>query len=140
MLIRKHLGNRGAKAYIYEPSGTTPIYSKTTDLFTNANDDLELDLSDFSYNRNNLYDIKIEIANYLHKKIFNHNLVDDITIPQTLKIGNLDNTDQEINSSDWGVMLSKWGTADPDADFNEDGLVNTIDWAWMNRNWLSIGD
>jgi len=37
-------------------------------------------------------------------------------------------------------MLSKWGTADVSADFNEDGIVNTIDFSFMNRNWLSIGD
>ena len=133
-------GNRGAKVYIYGPKPATALVWSDTNLSTDSNDDLELDLSGFTGDRNQNYDIKIEMSNYLHKKVLNHNLVDNITTAQTLKIGNLNDSDQEINSSDWGVMLSKWGTADPDADFNEDGLVNTIDFSFMNRNWLATGD
>jgi hypothetical protein len=32
-------------------------------------------------------------------------------------------------------MNTAWGTADPVADINKDGTVNSIDWSIMNSNW-----
>jgi len=130
-------GNRPLKVYIYDPNETIPIY--LTDCYTNPDDDLEIDLSGFTYNRSNNYDILIEIPNYLHHKILNHNLIDNITTSQTIRIGNLNDIDQIIDPLDWAVILSKWGTNDVNADFNEDGIVNTIDFSFMNRNWLKTG-
>ena len=132
-------GNRPITVSICNPGEpiSSSIYSIT--FTTDNNDDLSLDLSGFTGNRDNPYDIFLEMPNYLRKKIQAPNLIDSIA-EKTLKIGNLDNSDQVINSSDWSVMLSKWGSADPNADFNEDGIVNTIDFSFMNRNWGISGD
>lgn len=62
-----------------------------------------------------------------------------LTFPQVLA-GNLNNTDNTINTLDWSVMNSKWRTADAVADINGDGIVNTIDWGFMNKNWRAIGE
>lgn len=57
-----------------------------------------------------------------------------------IRLGNLQDGDDEINSLDWAVLSGKWGTADADADFNRDGMVNTLDWGVMNGNWSLKGD
>ena len=41
-----------------------------------------------------------------------------------------------VNSLDWSFMNSKWFTADATADLNRDGVVNSIDFSILNRNWL----
>jgi hypothetical protein len=51
------------------------------------------------------------------------------------KIGDLNN-DGIVNSFDWAYMNSKWYTNDSVADINKDGIVNTIDFSMMNQNWL----
>jgi len=56
-------GNRSVeKVSIFNPGGTTAIYTKTA-ITTDNNNDLELDLSDFTGDRNQNYDIKIEMSN-----------------------------------------------------------------------------
>ncbi len=124
------------KVSIFKSGQTTVIWSKTNS--TTDNNDLILDLSNFTYNRSDLYNIKTEIDNYLDKKV-THNLVDNITTAVQMKIGDLDNNNI-ISSSDWTAMADNWQTGDSDADFNEDGIVNTIDFSFMNRNWGASGD
>ncbi|MBX4187885.1 MAG: hypothetical protein KW793_01990 [Candidatus Doudnabacteria bacterium] len=46
------------------------------------------------------------------------------------------NNDKIVNSIDWSYMNSKWLTNDPTADLNKDGVVNSIDFSIMNSNWL----
>jgi hypothetical protein len=57
------------------------------------------------------------------------------TATPTPKVGDLNN-DGIVNSFDWAYMNSKWYTDDPIADINKDGIVNTIDFSMMNANWL----
>jgi hypothetical protein len=37
-------------------------------------------------------------------------------------------------------MNSRWYTSDATADLNKDGLVNTLDYSLLNRNWQASGD
>ena len=125
------------KVSIFNPGETIPIYYQEN-ILTDNNDVLQLDLSDFPEERNNNYDILIEIPSYLDKKISNHNLNDNITETISLTIGDLNN-DNYIDEDDKNLMLSQWQSNNPDTDFNEDGLVNTIDFGWLNQNWHLSG-
>jgi hypothetical protein len=49
-------------------------------------------------------------------------------------VGDLNN-DGIVNSLDWSYMNSKWFTADATADLNHDGIVNSIDFSILNNNW-----
>jgi hypothetical protein len=49
-------------------------------------------------------------------------------------VGDL-NSDGIVNSLDWSYMNSKWFTADTKADLNHDGIVNSIDFSILNNNW-----
>ena len=57
----------------------------------------------------------------------------------SLPTGDL-NSDNTINSLDWGIMNTKWFTNDAIADLNKDTIVNTIDFSFMNRNWGRVGE
>lgn len=37
-------------------------------------------------------------------------------------------------------MNSKWNTDDTRADLNEDGIVNTLDWSFVNKNWGKVDE
>jgi hypothetical protein len=56
-----------------------------------------------------------------------------VTPPPTL-VGDL-NDDGIVNSLDWSYMNSKWFTSDATADLNHDGIVNSIDFSILNNNW-----
>ncbi|OGJ01436.1 hypothetical protein A3G53_03110 [Candidatus Nomurabacteria bacterium RIFCSPLOWO2_12_FULL_44_11] len=43
-----------------------------------------------------------------------------------------------VNSLDWSFMNSRWFTSDARADLNRDGIVNSIDFSILNRNWLRV--
>jgi hypothetical protein len=46
------------------------------------------------------------------------------------------NSDGHINSVDFGVMMSYWGsTARPAADINKDGAVNSVDFGILMSQW-----
>jgi len=45
------------------------------------------------------------------------------------------NQDGTVNTLDWSIMNSAWGTADATADINNDGIVNTIDFSILNGQW-----
>jgi hypothetical protein len=46
------------------------------------------------------------------------------------------NSDGHVNSVDFGVMMSYWGsTARPAADINKDGLVNSVDFGILMSQW-----
>ena len=46
------------------------------------------------------------------------------------------NTDGRVNSVDFGVMMSYWGsTARPAADINKDGAVNSVDFGVLMSQW-----
>jgi hypothetical protein len=49
-------------------------------------------------------------------------------------VGDLNN-DGIVNSLDWSYMNSKWFTSDATADLNHDGIVNSIDFSILNNNW-----
>jgi hypothetical protein len=48
--------------------------------------------------------------------------------------------DNVVDQADFDYMQSVWGTGDPIADINRDGVVNTIDFAILNGNWGKAGD
>jgi subtilisin family serine protease len=45
------------------------------------------------------------------------------------------NGDGVVNIFDLSILLSNWGTADPDADLNNDGTVNIFDLSILLSNW-----
>lgn len=48
------------------------------------------------------------------------------------------NFDNHVNSVDFGIMMSFWGsTARPAADINKDGLVNSVDFGILMSQWIS---
>jgi hypothetical protein len=48
--------------------------------------------------------------------------------------------DNMVGQADYDYMESLWGTNDPIADINRDGIVNSIDFAILNANWGQVGD
>ena len=137
-------GDREIVFKAYHTGQTSSIYEKS--LLTDDNDDINIDLSDFTSqtglpnsDRYNNYDIKIHTPHYLDKKILNHNLVDNITSPVPMKLGDINN-DNIINISDFDIMLANWFTSNTSSDLNEDGITNSLDLSWLNRNWGQVGD
>ncbi|HUW14235.1 MAG TPA: hypothetical protein VM537_31220, partial [Anaerolineae bacterium] len=57
----------------------------------------------------------------------------------TLLAGDLVN-DNVVNQADFDYMVSVFGTDDAVADINRDGVVNSIDFAFLNSNWQVAGD
>lgn len=87
------------------------------------------------------YDIIIKTSYCLTKKLTNVSWppIQELDFGET-KTGNLNDSDDIINSLDWSVMNSGWGTADAISDINGDGIVNTLDWSFMNSNWGQTGE
>jgi len=88
-----------------------------------------------------VYDLVIKVPHCLSKRLSNVTWPPDTELDfGETKVGNLNDEDDVINSLDWSVMNSRWGTADEVADINEDGVVNTLDWSLMNQNWGQEGE
>lgn len=86
------------------------------------------------------YDFVLKVPYYLSRKISNILWPPASTMSFGAALaGNLNNSDDAINTLDWSVMNSKWRTDDAIADINKDGQVNTIDWGIMNKNWHLSG-
>jgi fibronectin type 3 domain-containing protein len=62
----------------------------------------------------------------------------NVNLP-TLPAGDF-NGDGLINSLDFSYMNTNWGTADALADINRDGTVNSLDFAYLSNNWLLTGE
>jgi len=45
------------------------------------------------------------------------------------------NKDGKVNLVDFSILLSFWGSSDPDADINQDGTVNLADFSILLFNW-----
>lgn len=82
------------------------------------------------------------ISGYLSKLISNidlrNNSVLDVTFP-SLPAGDFNN-DQIINSLDFSQMNVRWGQTDNLLDVNKDGAVNSLDFAYLSNNWLKTGE
>lgn len=82
------------------------------------------------------------IPGYLSKLVSNVNLtttsIVDVTFP-TLLAGDF-NEDQMVNSLDFSYMNSKWNLTDALSDINKDGIVNSLDFAYVSNNWLLLGE
>jgi hypothetical protein len=61
-------------------------------------------------------------------------LLNEIPLPPSFPRGDL-NQDGTVNSLDWSIMNSAWGTSNTKADLNNDGIVNTIDFSILNSEW-----
>lgn len=88
------------------------------------------------------YDIIASSTSYLARKTTGVNLTSNNATPITLLRllgGDLDNSNR-IGSGDWSLMSPAWGTNDALADINDDGLVNSLDFGIMNKNWDQPGD
>jgi hypothetical protein len=53
----------------------------------------------------------------------------------TYKAGDF-NQDGIVNTSDYSYLNGSWNTSDPTTDLNKDGRVNTLDYAIMVQNWM----
>ncbi|MBI2030938.1 hypothetical protein HYT05_04925, partial [Candidatus Kaiserbacteria bacterium] len=45
------------------------------------------------------------------------------------------NGDKKTNLTDFSILLSAWGTDDPDVDLNKDGTINLADFSILLFNW-----
>jgi hypothetical protein len=61
-----------------------------------------------------------------------------LPLTKVIKPGDFDG-DGIINTLDYSYMNSVWNTSDAKADLNKDGKVNTLDFAIMVKNWTPIG-
>ncbi|PJE64649.1 MAG: hypothetical protein COU90_02295 [Candidatus Ryanbacteria bacterium CG10_big_fil_rev_8_21_14_0_10_43_42] len=43
--------------------------------------------------------------------------------------------DGENNKEDWEFLRDRWFSGDPIADINGDGIVNSVDFGLLNKNW-----
>ena len=87
------------------------------------------------------YDIMVKVPKTLSRIARNQNLSQSTTFTiSNILIGNLQDSDDSINSLDWAVMSAQWGTNDAFSDLNKDLLVNSLDWSVMNKNWAQKGD
>jgi hypothetical protein len=127
------------KIYFYQANTTAnPVLQPTKPLSAGI---IDIDAATLASGN---YDLKVatpyHLSAWLKGKTFvsGSNLDLKATILQP-KAGNLQDSDDVINSLDWGVMSPKWGTNDAVADINKDGTVNTLDWGIMNKNWLAVG-
>lgn len=86
------------------------------------------------------YNFVLRVPYCLTKKISNRQwpLSQPLSFGAVLA-GNLNNTDNIVNSLDWSIMNTRWRTNDQIADINRDGIVNTVDWGFMNKNWFVSG-
>jgi|GEM_PF-5301337 len=85
------------------------------------------------------YDVVIKKKGFLAKKILGVSWPPADLDFGDMIAGNLQDSDDEINSLDWSVMKNAWGSTDLTADINGDGIVNTLDWSVLNRNWGMSG-
>lgn len=86
------------------------------------------------------YDLLIHSPSFLRKKMDDVVINSNITITLPILLGGDFNNDGIINEIDWSFMNPRWFSADLDADLNRDGVVNSIDFSYMNKNWYAIGD
>ena len=82
------------------------------------------------------YRFRVIVPGYLPRKITLDVSTDSILNVPMLLAGDL-NGDGIINSLDWARMERKWHKSDADADFNDDNVVNTLDWSLMDKNWMA---
>ena len=86
------------------------------------------------------YDIIASSTSYLARKITGVSLTSNstITLPKLLG-GDLDDSNS-IGAGDWSLMSPFFGTNNALADINDDGLVNSLDFGLMNKNWGQAGN
>lgn len=85
------------------------------------------------------YDVVISISGYLKKRLrINPDSNTTIELP-LLPAGDF-NDDNIINTIDYSLMNAKWFNADAIMDINGDGMVNSLDFSILNRNWNRTGD
>lgn len=83
------------------------------------------------------YHIIIYSQFFLPEKMSNVSLTSNNTTPielSKLLSGDLNN-DKAISAGDWDVMSPVWFTNNATADINKDGIVNSIDFGFINKNF-----
>jgi len=81
------------------------------------------------------YNVLIKASAYLRSFVKNAVFNSDTSINLPKLRGGDMNDDGVINSFDWSFMNDRWFGADLTADLNRDGVVNSIDFSFMNKNW-----
>ena len=85
--------------------------------------------------------IRVAVAGYLPTLLTNIDTTINsgsvLSVPQLL--GGDFNNDSVINSLDYSLMNSHWLQNFAQTDINRDGLVNTLDFAILQNNWGRVG-
>jgi len=88
-----------------------------------------------------LVNIRIKVNGYLSQLLSNIdttvNSASALTVPQLLA-GDFNN-DNVVNALDYSLMNAHWLQNFPSADINQDGLVNSLDFAILKNNWNKAG-
>jgi len=86
------------------------------------------------------YTVVVDADYFLRKRQTNVNIISSATITLPILPAGDFNNDGIINSLDWSIMNNNWFTNLSAADINKDGIVNSLDFSWMNGNWLKIDE
>ncbi len=86
--------------------------------------------------------IRVKINGYLPKKLDNPDLTN--ATPSTLNIPKLPagdfNGDGVINSLDYAFLSQNWHKPASSYDINQDGVINSLDYSILSRNWNKVGE
>jgi hypothetical protein len=86
------------------------------------------------------YNILIRADSFLRKFLRDVVITSNTTISLPKLFGGDFNNDGIINSLDWSFMNIRWFTSDAVADLNRDTVVNSVDYSYLNKNWFTAGD
>ncbi|MFH1956149.1 MAG: dockerin type I domain-containing protein, partial [Patescibacteria group bacterium] len=86
------------------------------------------------------YIVVVDADYFLRKRQTNVSVISSATITLPILPAGDFNNDGIINSLDWSLMNNNWFTNFSTADINKDGIVNSLDFSWMNGNWLKADE
>jgi chitodextrinase len=86
--------------------------------------------------------VRISVSGYLSRVLTNIDTTVNTATPvatPVLYAGDFNN-DGIINSLDFSSMNSHWNQNYPSTDINKDGLINSLDFAVLKNNWNKVGE
>ncbi|MEK7174021.1 MAG: Ig-like domain-containing protein, partial [Patescibacteria group bacterium] len=86
------------------------------------------------------YDLLVHSPSFLKEKVNDVVITSSTVITLPALRGGDFNNDGVINEIDWSFMNPRWFSTDATADLNGDGVVNSVDFSYMNKNWNAVGN
>jgi hypothetical protein len=96
----------------------------------------------FDSSQPQIISLRVAVSGYLTRLLTNIDTVINsstaLTVPQLLAADF--NNDGIINTLDYSLMNSNWNQNFAAADINKDGIINTLDFAILKNNWARVGE